>query len=126
VTEGAFQRRNRGDLNAFVATLTLDESITATRTTLASSANPQTSGHSVTFTATVTSRSGSTIPSGRVKFLVDDEYALCVMLNAEGKATYTTSALAVGKQIVEASYSIVTSDFGASSASRTETISPPQ
>lgn len=126
VTEGAFQRRNHGNANAFVAKLTLDGSATATRTTLVSSAIPQILGHPVTFTATVTSRSGNTIPSGRVEFLVDGEYVLSARLNAEGKATYTTSALAVGKHIIEASYSVVTSDFGPSSTSQTETISTPR
>jgi len=126
VTEGAFQRRSHGNANAFVAKLTLDGSETPTRTTLVSSANPQISGHPVTFTATVTSRSGSAIPRGRVEFLVDGEYVVSASLNGEGKATYTTSALAVGKHIVEASYSVVTSDFDPSSTSRTETISPPQ
>jgi hypothetical protein len=122
ITEGAFQGRNHGNANAFVAKLTLDGSAMATRTTLVSSANPQISGHPVTFTATVTGRSGSTIPSGRVEFLVDGKYVLSARLNAEGKGTYTTSALAVGKHIVEATYSVVTSDFGPSSTSQTETI----
>jgi hypothetical protein len=76
----------------------------ATATTVASSLNPSTHGKAVTFTATVTPTSGGAI-SGTVNF--KDGAALLgpVTLNASThKATFTTSALAVGTHAITAQY----------------------
>jgi hypothetical protein len=128
VSEGALQRTNRGEGNAFVTKLSLGETTTATTTTLESSANPQISGHAVTFTASVSGRGASEIPNGVVEFFVDDEPAWRAKLNPAGKAIYTTSNLAAGTHTVRASYTVVSSSFGpSSSAILTETITaPPQ
>jgi hypothetical protein len=69
----------------------------STTTAIASSANPSVFGQSVVFTATVTAVApGSGIPGGTV-VLKDNGVTLATLkLDANGVATYTTSALKVG------------------------------
>jgi hypothetical protein len=121
-TTGAFQTTNNtnGSYTGFVAELDTNTSLVGTTTTLESNANPQTSGQSVTFTASVNPSSGSATPTGDVVFNIDGADLATVALNA-GVATYTTSSLAVGPHTVLATYQ-GDSSFQQSSASLTETI----
>ncbi len=130
VTTGAFQTSNlalsNSGSNVFVSKLTMGAApVTATTTTLTSSANPQTSGSPVTFTATVAASSGTSEPAGSVVFTVDGATASTVALNGSGVATYATSTLAAGSHTVSANYG-GSSGFGASTSSTlTQTISAP-
>ena len=121
-TTGAFQTTNKtaGSFTGFVAELDTNTTLVGTTTTLTSSANPQTSGQSVTFTAAVNPSSGSATPSGDVVFSIDGADVATVALNA-GTATYETSSLAVGSHTVLATYQ-GDSSFQQSSASLAETI----
>jgi hypothetical protein len=77
-----------------------------TTTALASSQNPSTFGQSVTFTATVTPASGTTVPTGSVSF-ADGANSLGspVTLDATtGKATLPPSVLSAGSHTITASY----------------------
>lgn len=76
----------------------------STTTTLTSSLNPAGYGASVTLTATVTS--GSTpVTSGTVTFTEGTTVlAGPVTVNASGVATFTSSTLAVGLHVIQASY----------------------
>ncbi|HLH29820.1 MAG TPA: Ig-like domain-containing protein, partial [Terriglobia bacterium] len=76
--------------------------LSATTTTLISSLNPATSGQVVTFTATVTSGSGT--PGGTVTFSDGSTTLGSAVLDGTGHAAYTTSALAVGTHSITASY----------------------
>jgi len=75
-----------------------------TTTTLTSSANPSTSGQSVTFTATVTSTAAGT-PTGSVTFL-DNNASLgnAVALNGSAVATFNISSLSVASHPITALY----------------------
>src|SRR5438552_464323 len=80
----------------------------ATTTTLDSSLNPSTYGDSVTFTATVTSVSGT--PTGSVTFYDSATCSGTVLagpttLDANGKAGFTTSSLTVPPHTITACYS---------------------
>jgi len=77
-----------------------------TTTTLTSSANPSTSGQSVTFTATVAAVSpGTGTPTGTVNFLDNGTTIGTEATLTAGVATFTTSSLAVGTQSITAVYS---------------------
>jgi Bacterial Ig-like domain (group 3)/MBG domain (YGX type)/Chitobiase/beta-hexosaminidase C-terminal domain/Bacterial Ig-like domain (group 1)/Beta-propeller repeat len=126
VTTGAFQAAiNPANTSgtAFVAKFSLGAAVSkiATSTSLASSANPQSAGESVTFTATVTPASGNGTPTGTVTFSVDGGAGTPVTLNSSGEASYSTSTLTVGTHTIQASYS-GDSNYSASSASLSETI----
>jgi hypothetical protein len=84
-----------------------------TTTALASSANPSTSGKSVTFTATVTSTSAGT-PTGSVTFK-DGTTTLATKTLSGGKATFTTSSLTVGTHSITAAYAGDTSFLASTS-----------
>lgn len=86
--------------------------------TLASSVNPSTQGQSVTFTATISSP--YITPTGQVTFTAG-KTTLGVGQLANGKATFTTSTLAVGSTTVTATYPW-TNDLTSSSASVTQTV----
>jgi hypothetical protein len=121
-TTGALQTKNNTDVSytGFVAELDTNTTLVGTTTTLASNANPQIAGQSVTFTATADASSGSATPSGNVVFAIDGADAATVPLTA-GTATYGTSSLAVGPHAVLATYQ-GDSSFQQSYASLTETI----
>ena len=89
---------------------------------LASSLNPAPLGANVTFTAAV---SVAQTFSGTVQFR-DGATALNspVTLNAQGTATYTTSALALGNHNITAQYSGDASTFSSVSAALQQTIVP--
>jgi len=74
----------------------------ATKTALKSSENPSLYGASVTFTATVTSTSGT--PAGIVTFYDKTTSLGTETLNGSGVATYSTSALVAGKHTIKAVY----------------------
>jgi hypothetical protein len=81
--------------------------------TLASLPNPSTLGQSVTFTATISSPTGT--PTGPVTFAAG-KIVLGTAQLAKGKATFTTSTLAAGSTKVTATY-YGDSNISASSAS---------
>ncbi|MFB7885714.1 Ig-like domain repeat protein [Microbacterium sp. NPDC056057] len=88
----------------------------ATTTALTSSVNPSFFGDSVTFTATVTS-GGSPVTGGTVSFADGaTPLASSVPVDANGMATFTTSALGVGTHALTATYS-GTPAYATSSAS---------
>jgi ELWxxDGT repeat protein len=77
----------------------------ATTAAVTASANPAVVGTTVTFTAALQASSpGSGIPTGAVSFLDITTTLGTGTLNAAGKATFTTSALALGTHAITASY----------------------
>jgi hypothetical protein len=127
VSSGAFQTVNKTNNNfvptGFVASFDTNPAAAVTDTALTSSANPQTFGQSVTFTAKV-SESGGTTPTGNVEFLVDGADKATTALSS-GAATYTTSTLTVGTHTIKTNYA-GNAQFSASSDSLTETIQAAQ
>lgn len=98
--------------------------LTATTTTLTSSANPSVFGQSVTLTATVKPVSGSLTPTGTVTFN-DGSIALgSVALDTTGQAALTTSALGVGTRSITATYSGDSNYAGSTSAPVSVTVTP--
>lgn len=91
-----------------------------TTTGLSSSANPSTSGQSVTFTARVTSTFGA-IPDGEPVIFFDGTVQLASVPLAAGVATYTTSSLRLGQHAIKATYG-GDSTFASSSKSLTQTV----
>jgi len=87
--------------------------------TLTSSANPSTSGQSVTFTATAHPQFSGT-PTGKVTFK-DGSATLATVTLAGGVATFTTSSLSSGAHTITARYG-GSADFVASSATLTQTV----
>jgi PKD repeat protein len=74
---------------------------TSSTTTVTSSANPEILGNSVTFTAAVSPSTAT----GTVQFKIDGTaVGSPVTLSSTGTATYTASALTLGKHAVEADY----------------------
>ena len=88
-----------------------------TTTTVASSANPSTSGQSVTFTATVSPGSAT----GTVTFK-DGTTTLGSATLSGGTATYSTSALNIGSHTITATYSGDGSHNGSTSSSLDQTV----
>ena len=74
----------------------------ATTTTLATSKNPGIYQQPVTFTAIVSSASGT--PTGTVVFIEDGKHALASATLVNGSASFTTSSLKRGKYAMTASY----------------------
>ena len=102
------------------------ETITAvpgtTAVSLAASVNPAVAGQAVTLTATVTAvASNTTIPTGTVTFQ-DSGTVLGTATLSAGKATYTTSALALGSHAITASYAGTSSLAASTSGSLTEQV----
>ena len=72
---------------------------------VASSANPSSSGQSVTFTATVTPPSGNSLkPGGTVTFYDGSTSLGTGTVNTSGQATLATSALSAGNHSITAGY----------------------
>lgn len=88
---------------------TVDQTVDLRTTTVAigSSTNPSTFGQSVTFTATVTdTATGDPVAGGTVDVFVDDvEVATDLALDAQGRATWSSSSLAVGDHDVRVEHS---------------------
>ena len=77
----------------------------ATTTALASSQNPSSNNTSVTFTATVNSAAGTTMPSnGTVTFMEGTITLGSATLSSSGQASFSTSALPDGTNMVMAIY----------------------
>ena len=72
--------------------------------TLTSAKNPAAAGAQVTFTAAVASAIAGVAPTGTVQFL-DGNTVMGSSTLSTGKATYSTSALAVGANTISARYS---------------------
>ena len=88
--------------------------------TLTSSKNPSTNGKPVTFTAMLASN--GSLPKGQlVTFSYNGTSLGTGTISAYGKATLVTAALPVGSDVVTATYS-GDSDYGAASASMTQTV----
>jgi hypothetical protein len=105
----------------------------ATITFLASSLNPSTFGHVVTFTATVTAANASSdpsLPSGTVTFGKCPTVSPCGSpavlgtgtIGTRGQATFTTPSLPVGINYVEAIYPSTTNFLGSTSNVLTEIV----
>jgi hypothetical protein len=75
----------------------------ASTSTVISSVNPSVFGQSVTFTATVKASSGTATPTGTVTFL-DGGMAIGTGSLSGGKATFSTSTLAVASHSITVSY----------------------
>lgn len=86
--------------------ITTSPTTVGTTTVLASSANPSTTGGSVTFTATVKKQTDSTaVTSGTVTFREGGTIlSLNVAVNGSGVATYQTSGLTEGDHQIVADY----------------------
>jgi Bacterial Ig-like domain (group 3) len=85
------------------AALTQAVNKATTTTTLTSAPNPSSVGQLVTFTATVTSSTGVTA-TGSVSFNKGTTTLGTATLNSAGTATFSTSALAKGKDNIKAVY----------------------
>ncbi|HWE63246.1 MAG TPA: DUF4082 domain-containing protein, partial [Chloroflexota bacterium] len=93
--------------------------VAATTTTLSSSLNPSTSGQSVTFTAHVTSASGT--PTGTVSFR-DNGTQIGTGTLASGSTTFATSSLAVGSHPITAVYLGATGFAGSTSTTVSQVV----
>jgi hypothetical protein len=119
--------RYSGDANFLSSTSgALGETVNAapTSTLLTTSSNPSVTGHSVTFTAAVSSSVAGT-QSGIVSFYFDGSStpAGSAALSA-GSAQFSTSSLSVGNHSVVATFASSNSNFqGSSSATLTQAIS---
>jgi hypothetical protein len=95
-----------GDGN-YVASISAVHTQTVTKipttTTITSSSNPSNFGGSVTFTATVSSGSG-TLPNGEIVKFMDGTTLLGTGLLTSGTASLTTSALTAGTHKIRATY----------------------
>jgi hypothetical protein len=126
-TAGAFQTTNKGapggNSNAFITKFTLGTTTTliGTTTSLSADANPQLLGTKVTFTANVTTASGTGVPTGKVTFGIDGAAGTAVTLDSTAHASYATSSLAAGSHTITARYSGDTT-YSASTGTLTETI----
>jgi hypothetical protein len=101
----------------------------ATTVTLTSSVDPSTYGQKVTFTATVAAVvTGSTKPTGTVKFLDGSTVLGTATLNSADKAIYTTTAFAlpVGGDSITAVYSGNTKFETGTSSILTQTVNEDQ
>lgn len=87
-----------------------------TTTTVISSANPANPGANVTFTATVAVAQGFPTAVGSVNFLNGSTILATVPLDAQGKATYSTSTLPIGTNSITVSYA-GDGTYGASTSS---------
>jgi hypothetical protein len=85
--------------------LTQTVNLTATKTTLKSSASKSAFGQPVSFTATVTAVApGAGTPTGTITFM-DGSTVLGTVTLVNGQATFTTSTLSKGKHSISAVYS---------------------
>jgi len=97
------------DITFVPGTLTITRA--ATVGTIATSANPVSTGQPVTFTFTVSAVAPSTgVPVGTVQFSVDGTFTSASLVN--GVATLTTSSLAAGLHTVTAEYQGTPNFFG--------------
>ena len=90
-----------------------------TSETLNSSLNPAMAGQSVTFTAQLTTASGT--PTGSIQFLDGATSLSTQTVSSSGSATFSTSSLAIGSHNIVANYQ-PTGSFSATTASLTQVI----
>jgi hypothetical protein len=88
-------------------TQTVGPVLRPTTTVVTSNRNPTaTFGQNVTFTATVRPVTGTGIPTGTIQFNVDGaDVGAAVSLNAQGRATYSSTGLSAGSHNIIAVYS---------------------
>lgn len=102
--------------------LTAQSSLIGTTTSVVTSVSPSVYGQAVTFIATVTQASGSTIPSGTVTFTNGATTLGSGTLDSSGKASISLSSLAVGgPYTITASY-VASGSFTASSGTINQTV----
>ncbi|MBC8011801.1 MAG: Ig-like domain repeat protein, partial [Burkholderiales bacterium] len=87
--------------------------LAATTTSLVSSENPIFGGDALTFTATVTTGSGT--PAGTVTFLNGTTTLGTGTLDGSGVATFTTTSLALGQHSITAAYTATASHAASTS-----------
>ena len=101
---------------------TAEKVIPATTTTgVVSSANPQTHGKAVTFTATITPQFGGAV-AGTVTFKDGSKTLGTGSVSGTDKATYTTSTLAKGTHSITAVYGGNSNNYGSTSKALSEVI----
>jgi hypothetical protein len=110
-----------GDANFHSATFTINHSVMGliSSTALTSSLNPATHGNTVTFTATVSSHSGT--PTGTVAFSAGGT-TLGTASVTKGIAAYSTASLPTGSDTITATFT-GNGGFANSSGSMVETVS---
>lgn len=116
---------NDGSSTSAAASLVIGAPAIATTTALATSATIVTSGTSITFTATVAPASGSVVPTGTVTFKDGSTTLGTGTLGSTGKASYTTTALAVGTHSITAAYGGDSGNLGSTSSALSVTVSAP-
>jgi hypothetical protein len=92
-----------GNFNSHCATVTRTVGKASSSAKLTSSSISSTHGHAVTFTATASPEYAG-VPSGKITFK-NGSTILATVTVSSGKATYTTSSLAVGTHSITARYS---------------------
>jgi Bacterial Ig-like domain (group 3) len=92
----------------------------ATTSTVTSSSNPSQYHRTITFTAKVTSVGG--VPAGTATFKNGTTALGSVAVNASGIATFSTNALAVGRESITVAYSGDVDFVGSTSAVLTQTV----
>lgn len=108
-----------------VRSLTVTSIKNSSTTAIQSSANPSTTGQSVTFTATVRDAlTTAALTSGTVTFLDGTTPIGTGTLNAAGQATFSTAALAAGAHPITARFE-GTANHGISSAALTQQVNVP-
>ncbi|AMV24068.1 Calx-beta domain protein [Gemmata sp. SH-PL17] len=95
----------------------------AASVSVSASADPSVFGQAVTFTATVTAGAGPGTPTGTVTFKDGETTLGTGTLDAQGRATLTTSSLSVGYHNVQVSYG-GDSTFGPSEGARDLSVNP--
>ena len=100
--------------------LTVNSATAATTTVVSSTPNPSTLNQPVTFTATVTSSSGT--PTGSVVFQDGGTNLGTGFLNGAGQASITVTTLTAGTHTIAAVYQ-ATANFATSSGSTQQTVS---
>jgi hypothetical protein len=119
--------RYSGDANFSAGSAALVQRVHAggSASALASAPNPSRGGQAVTFTATVAALPpGSGIPTGMVTFQEGNEVLAQVALDPRGAASFSTSALALGRHTVTAVYASDTR-FAASGGSAVQMVQNP-
>ena len=113
----------KGDTNNLASTSSvLNQSVlqTTTKATITSSLNPSIVGQAVTFTAKITSP--TVMPTGPVTFTLGQTTLGTAQLGG-GKATFTTSSLPAGSNVVKVTY-LGNSNIAKSSAVVTQVVQP--
>jgi uncharacterized protein (TIGR03118 family) len=116
---------NQGSGGLFGTITTAGSTVTGTKTTVTSDANPGTKSEKLTFTALVEPKTGTGEPEGRVAFTLDGKPLATAKVDSTAHATATAANLALGKHTIVAAYSGDT-NFSHSAGSLTETVAAPQ